>query len=44
MRAILERVVVPPEWLPDGIGGDPAPSAAAHLDRIGYVFAGDGLD
>lgn len=44
VRSILERVVVPPEWLPDGIGGDPAPSAAAHLDRIGYVFAGDGLD
>jgi len=44
VRSILERVVVPPEWLAEGSGGEPAPNAAAHLERIGYVFANDSLD
>lgn len=44
VRSILERVAVPPQWLAAGTEGEPAPNAAAHLDRIGYVFANDSLD
>lgn len=44
VRAILERVVVPTAWLSAGVDGEPAPTSAEHLDRIGYVFTNSGLD
>ncbi|HEX5375529.1 MAG TPA: hypothetical protein VFW48_05155, partial [Solirubrobacterales bacterium] len=43
VRTILERVVVPAFWLSPEVDGGPAPNAAGHLDRIGYVFTNDSL-
>jgi hypothetical protein len=43
VRTILERVVVPPSWLPTARDKSKA-SAADHLDRIGYMFTNDSLD
>lgn len=43
VRTILERVAVPAPWLAAG-DGEPAPNAAGHLDRIGYVFTNGSLD
>lgn len=43
VRTILEHVIVPSSWLLPGFGNDDAENSAAHLDRIGYVFANDSL-
>jgi hypothetical protein len=41
---ILERVVVPTDWLTEDLQGKQASNAASHLDRIGYVFTNSALD
>jgi hypothetical protein len=44
VRAILERVIVPGQWLARDVNGKPPSTARDHLDRIGYVFTNSSLD
>lgn len=44
VRTILERVIVPTQWLVDDLNGKPPATAQSHLDRIGYVFTNSSLD
>lgn len=44
VRTILQRVVVPTNWLCDDVHGAGPTSSCSHLDRIGYVFTNSSLD
>jgi hypothetical protein len=44
VRAILEHVVVPPDWLADDVNGEPPSNATSHLERIGYIFMNSAFD
>jgi hypothetical protein len=44
VRTILERVVLPEDWLVEDPTRQGQPTAASHLDRIGYVFTNSSLD